>query len=119
MLNKKLVKEVVIHKVEGNIDEKKFQELVGEKRHPFVVRGVDLGACVEKWSPSYISENGPEDVAVAHVSPTPQMNFIEKNFAYKKMKFGELVERACGSSKLPKILDGFDQEHYYFRFVEC
>ena len=117
MLDNKLVKEVAVHEVAGHIDEKKFQEFVGEKRQPFVLRGVDLGACVEKWSPQYIAENSPQDVAVAHVSPTPQMNFIEKNFAYKKMQFSELVKRASGSKELPNVLDGFDQEHYYFRFV--
>lgn len=107
---------ITVHQIEdGQVNQTQFESYVdASSRMPFVLRGVQIGACCKQWTPEYISAKGSHDIAVAHVSPSAQMDFIQKNFTYKKMPFRELVHRAAGLIS-EKVLDGVDEEHYYFR----
>ena len=54
------------------------------KRHPVVLRGLNIGTCVDKWKyVDYLKEAGGAHPVKIHVSPVPQMDFINKNFLYR------------------------------------
>nr|CAB3267408.1 tRNA wybutosine-synthesizing protein 5-like [Phallusia mammillata] len=94
-----------------NVDKELF---ASSKLHqPFVLKGYDIGPCVEKWSVKYLCSEGADKVATAHVSESPNMNFIDKNFSYKKMKFSTLVQRA--SEQVHEEYFTTPTEYYYFR----
>jgi len=106
---------ISVHQMK-EVDEEKFEFLINEaKRTPFIVRGLNIGSCIDKWTPEYICQNGSLQSAVCHVSVSSQMNFIEKNFSYKKLPFKELVERSSSTSTLPNLLPDTEKEYYYFR----
>jgi len=48
-----------------------------------VLRGIDIGPCVEKWTVNYLAEKGGNKEVKIHVAKTTQMDFINKNFMYK------------------------------------
>ena len=60
-----------------------FQERVCKLREPAILCGLDLGPSRELWSPQYLSEKCGRNLVKIHVSPRPQMDFINKTFAYK------------------------------------
>ena len=54
------------------------------QRKPIILRGQDIGGVTNKWSAvDYLAERGGAKPVKIHVSPVPQMDFINKNFAYK------------------------------------
>lgn len=54
------------------------------QRKPVILRGQDIGNVTETWSSvDYLAEKGGTKPVKIHVSPVPQMDFINKNFAYK------------------------------------
>lgn len=53
------------------------------QRKPAVLRGVNLGPCLEKWTVEYLRQRGSEREVKIHVSTVPQMDFLHKNFVYK------------------------------------
>ena len=58
-----------------------FRLDIQPKRHPVILRGLDVGCCVEKWSAEYLAGKvGSKPVSI-HVSNTGKMSFIKpKNF---------------------------------------
>lgn len=100
-----------------NVTKEQFLHFIHPKREPALLRGVDIGECTSKWTSEYICEKvGSVDVKV-HVSSSPQMNFINKNFLYKTLPFDELVKRAStpGCAKKNHFL--VPGEFYYLRSV--
>lgn len=78
-----------------DVDPATFVHEIYPKRHPLILRGVDIGPCVERWqSLSYLSTQGGKTPVKIHVCPTHQMDFINKNFSYKSLPFDEFVHRA-------------------------
>ena len=60
-----------------------FQERVYELRKPCLLKGLDIGSAPLLWTPEYLRERcGGRSVRV-HVTPVPQMDFINKNFMYR------------------------------------
>lgn len=53
------------------------------QRKPAVLRGVDLGPCLQKWTVEYLRQRGSDKEVKIHVSTVPQMDFLRKNFVYK------------------------------------
>lgn len=48
-----------------------------------MLRGVNLGPCLEKWTVEYLRQKGSDKEVKIHVSTVPQMDFLRKNFVYK------------------------------------
>lgn len=71
---------------------KDFQSLLQEAR-PAILTNCSLGPCTSHWTLDYLRSKVPADLAVAvHDSPTPNMDFLSKNFAYKTIPFAALLE---------------------------
>uniref|UniRef100_H2ZI59 tRNA wybutosine-synthesizing protein 4 n=1 Tax=Ciona savignyi TaxID=51511 RepID=H2ZI59_CIOSA len=99
--------------VEYQIDQDNFAATVQTKRKPCVLKGMDIGECRSKWTVEYLSDNcGPHD-CVVHVSETSQMDFINKNYLYRKLPFREVVKRASVTKHTEYFIN--PKEFYYFR----
>lgn len=93
------------------------KEFLMKKRIPFVVRGSNLGKCVEKWNPAYLAGIvGKEEVKI-HVSEFPLLDFLQKNFSYKTLSFDELIRRASRIDHSPDEFFISKGEYYYLRSV--
>ncbi|XP_069107378.1 tRNA wybutosine-synthesizing protein 5-like [Argopecten irradians] len=91
-----------------DVDAAAFIEQIYPKRRPVILRGVDIGPCVQKWrSVDYLMNQGGAMPVKIHVSATPQMDFINKNFSYKCLTFH------TSSSSLVEVTDL--TENYYLR----
>ncbi|CAE1259505.1 TYW5 [Acanthosepion pharaonis] len=90
-----------------------FQKELYPKRRPVVLRGFDIGDCVEKWTTEYLIANAGNKQVNVHVSSTHQMDFINKNFLYRTLPFGELVKRA--SKEINEDYFISPDEKYYLR----
>lgn len=85
------------------------------QRKPFVMKGCDIGACTEKWDVNYLSEAvGSQEVKV-HVSESPLMDFVGKNFFYKSLPFNELIKRASETEHSDYFISR--TEYYYLRSI--
>ncbi|GFG29109.1 hypothetical protein Cfor_00276 [Coptotermes formosanus] len=96
-----------------NVTKEQFLQFIHPKREPALLRSVDIGECTSKWTTDYIcGKVGSVNVKV-HVSSSPLMDFINKNFLYKTIPFEELVKRAstvaCDQENLTS------GEFYYLR----
>ena len=60
-----------------------FQKGVHELRKPCLLKGVDIGRAPLLWTPEYLRERCGEKSVRVHVTPVPQMDFINKNFMYR------------------------------------
>ena len=72
---------VPIHQVDSS---EQFHAQIYPSRRPAVLRGVPLGAAPSLWTPEYLSEKVGERLVKVHVSPVPQMDFVRKNFVYRR-----------------------------------
>ena len=62
-------------------------------REPCVLTGLDIGPAPWLWSPQHLATKpavAAADVSV-HVSETPHLDFVRKNFKFKNIPFGELL----------------------------
>ncbi|XP_013388936.1 tRNA wybutosine-synthesizing protein 5 [Lingula anatina] len=104
------------HQVEIIEDHSKgnFIQHIYPKRIPVVLRGISIGPCVKKWTPDYLSSvPGSEKDVKIHVSPSHQMDFINKNFAYRTLPFSEFVKRAAREKHEEYFFT--EDEKYYLR----
>ena len=83
------------------------------QRMPCLLKNYDVGDCVNKWTVDYLCKKGGSRSATVHVSESPKMNFLEKNFSYRKLPFCDVVRRA--SEKQHKEYFSSSSEYYYFR----
>ncbi|TWW80320.1 tRNA wybutosine-synthesizing protein 5 [Takifugu flavidus] len=83
------------------------------QRKPAVLKGVNLGPCLEKWTVEYLRQKGSDKEVKIHVSTVPQMDFLRKNFAYKTLPFSEFVKRASERKHSDFFL--CEDESYYLR----
>ena len=72
---------VPIHQVDSS---EQFHAQIYPSRRPAVLLGVPLGAAPSLWTPEYLSEKVGERLVKVHVSPVPQMDFVRKNFVYRR-----------------------------------
>lgn len=70
-----------------------LNEFVLSKREPAILRGFDFGNCRTKWTWDYLQQACGSRKVKVHVSPSPQMDFITKNFVYRTLTFAELIQR--------------------------
>jgi len=60
---------------------------------PCVLEGLNLGACIQKWTPEYLKKNvGPEKPVIIHVTDSQAMNFLSKNFKYESRSFAHFID---------------------------
>jgi tRNA wybutosine-synthesizing protein 4 len=92
-----------------------FEQLV-QNRRPVIIEGLDLGGCVDKWSPEYMVERIGETKEVCHQvcpslgeptdvrcqivvhecqSSTGKMDFNSKNFRYVTESFSAFMAKAA------------------------
>ncbi|XP_052234433.1 tRNA wybutosine-synthesizing protein 5-like isoform X1 [Dreissena polymorpha] len=96
----------------SNVSKETFNDLY-KKRRPIVLRGVDIGPCVERWTVDYLASKGGDREVKIHVSKTSQMDFINKNFMYRSLPFSELVKRASKTKQEEYFAE--ETEKYYLR----
>ncbi|XP_046584131.1 tRNA wybutosine-synthesizing protein 5-like [Haliotis rubra] len=99
----------VIHNATKDI----FLNDVYPKRKPVILRGIDIGPCREKWSVDHLRKFGGDKEVKIHVSTTPQMDFLKKNFVYRSLPFSTFVQRAAEERHSEFFLS--EEEHYYLR----
>lgn len=108
---------IKVYDFRGNLSSSSPEELrevlrnVKADRKPAVLRGLDLGPCVERWrDPEYLMSKVPADRTVSvHVTSDPgRMSFTAKNFEYRLCSFAELIRKSSTSGGETPI-------HYYLR----
>ena len=55
------------------------------QRVPVIIKSMNIGSCVEKWTWDYLKEMCGSKSVKVHVSSNPKMDFIKKNFLYRFM----------------------------------
>uniref|UniRef100_A0A8D0E4J4 tRNA wybutosine-synthesizing protein 5 n=1 Tax=Salvator merianae TaxID=96440 RepID=A0A8D0E4J4_SALMN len=91
----------------------RFLEDIYPLRKPVVLKGIDLGPCITKWTVDYLSQaSGSKEVKV-HVSAVPQMDFLSKNFVYRTLPFDEFIKRAAETKHTEYFIS--EDEKYYLR----
>ncbi|CAG2187969.1 TYW5 [Mytilus edulis] len=99
-----------------NVTQNQFVNEIYTKRLPVIIRGQDIGPCIDCWkSMEYLGKKGGSKEVKIHVSPTPQMDFINKNFLYRSLPFNELVKRAGADKQTEYFIS--ETEKYYLRAV--
>ncbi|XP_005813775.1 tRNA wybutosine-synthesizing protein 5 [Xiphophorus maculatus] len=95
------------------VDRDVFLNEVYPGRSPAVLRGVDLGPCVDRWTVEYLAMKGGQREVKIHVSSVPQMDFLHKNFIYRTLPFDEFVKKAAETKHSDFFLA--EEESYYLR----
>ncbi|XP_059783321.1 tRNA wybutosine-synthesizing protein 5 isoform X2 [Balaenoptera ricei] len=101
-----------VPRLEG-VSQEQFMEHLYPQRKPLVLEGIDLGTCTSKWTVDYLSQIGGRREVKIHVAAVAQMDFISKNFVYRTLPFGKLVQRA--SEEKHKEFFISEDEKYYLR----
>ncbi|KAJ9601316.1 hypothetical protein L9F63_000538 [Diploptera punctata] len=98
-----------------NVSREQFIRDIHPKREPALLKRLNVGDCSFKWTCDYICDKAENVDVKVHVCPGPRMDFITKNFAYKTIKFHELLKRV--SNKIHESKDYFISpgEFYYLR----
>lgn len=66
---------------------------------PRVLLDLNLGPCVNKWTPEYLKETlGPSREVIVHASPSPKMDFLAKNFTYQTTPLGTFLDEITAGS---------------------
>ncbi|XP_072835294.2 tRNA wybutosine-synthesizing protein 5 isoform X1 [Pogona vitticeps] len=97
----------------GGVTRERFLQDIYPRRKPAVLKGIDLGPCMTKWTVDYLSQvTGNKEVKV-HVSTVPQMDFLKKNFVYRTLPFDVFVRRAAEAKHAEFFIS--EDEKYYLR----
>lgn len=96
-----------------NITKEYFVQEIQSKRRPAILRGVNIGECISKWTPDYLIQTVGDLEVKIHVSSEGQLDFIKKNFLYKTIKLGELVKRVSRDHQDEYFI--CPKEYYYLR----
>lgn len=65
---------------------------------PFLVSNLNLGECLEKWTPEYLAKCLGKRKIVVHSSKEKKMSFIEKNFKYEHINFDDFIKQASSNT---------------------
>lgn len=95
------------------IDRTTFLQDIYPLRKPVVLKGICLGTCTTKWTVDYISHAGGSREVKIHVSTSPQMDFLHKNFMYRTLPFDVFVHRASEQVHQEYFIS--QDEKYYLR----
>ncbi|KAI0016277.1 LCM-domain-containing protein [Xylariomycetidae sp. FL0641] len=68
---------------------------------PVIMEGVDLGACVQTWTPEYLVDQiGRDKKVVVHEAQSHKMDFNVKNFAYVTKQFDSFMSDVASGATL-------------------
>ncbi|XP_028607341.2 tRNA wybutosine-synthesizing protein 5 isoform X1 [Podarcis muralis] len=97
----------------SGVTRERFLQDIYPLRKPVVLKGIDLGPCMTKWTVDYLSQaSGNKEVKV-HVSAVPQMDFLSKNFLYRTLPFDVFIRRAAEAKHTDYFIS--EDEKYYLR----
>jgi len=99
--------------IKYGITKENFEKEVQNHRKPCILKECDIGECISKWNVSYLSAHAGNKTATVHVSESARMNFVTKNYVYRKLPFNELIKRASEQIHDEYFLS--TNEFYYFR----
>ena len=88
-------------------------------REPCVMTGLDIGPAPWTWSPAHVaSVPGVRESEVSvHVSDTPHLDFVRKNFKFKNMPFGELLDELTAEAQTEGTGHDKKKTWYYLRSI--
>ncbi|XP_061580310.1 tRNA wybutosine-synthesizing protein 5 [Cololabis saira] len=95
------------------VDREGFLRDIYPQRRPALLRGVDLGPCLDRWTLEYLGQREGDANVKIHVCTLPRMDFLHKNFVYKTLQFKEFVKRASEKKHADFFLS--EDESYYLR----
>lgn len=86
---------------------------------PVVFRSVPLGSCVKEWqSPDYLRAAEGDAVVSVHVAERSQLlDFVRKNFAFRHVTFGELVQHVTDATQCYRATKSTPPETWYYRSI--
>ena len=90
-----------------------FQSHIYLQRKPTIIKGLNIGDAVEKWSGQYLSESVKNIPVQIHVCPVPALDFLNKNFLYKTIHFDDFLARAEKEVQTDFFIS--PEEKYYLR----
>ncbi|KAE9968306.1 hypothetical protein EG328_007649 [Venturia inaequalis] len=71
-----------------------FQAVVTTAR-PVLIEQLNLGPCLQLWTPNYLKEKaGPDRPVIIHASKEPNLSFLNKNFTYETQPFSQFIDAA-------------------------
>ena len=94
------------------INEPSLKEFLQTTRLPHLIRGFDIGACIQLWTPAYLHSVCNSNLVSAMVSSNPLLEFAPKNYEYKSIPLNELCT-LCGNSQ-DKPGHATDKKEYYY-----
>lgn len=99
-----MLREFIPIKVYDTPDQSVFDAIqrIGE---PALLKHCDFGKCFSLWSPEYLSEKIGDKIVNIHTSMSNNLNFIEKNFTYQRIKFNDFIRNLIAHSKDDKLDD--------------
>lgn len=81
------------------INANEFRDHVSPGRKPVLYKGLDIGPAQQKWAADYLSRC-PSAVKTVSVHATDEpsgcLDFVNKNFKFLLMDFGQLVQLCAG-----------------------
>lgn len=79
-----------------NVTTAQFESLV-ERKTPAIFRNSDFGRARELWTFEHLkAHGGTVDVSV-HVCDSPFLDFQSRNYTFRTMSFGDLIDSVCNS----------------------
>ena len=83
-----------------------------EARKPFVIRGADIGECIDLWSSeSYLANSMDANTRISlHVSDTPRLTFTPKNYNYQMDCWKSFIEQLFAPKECVR-------KYLYFRSI--
>jgi tRNA wybutosine-synthesizing protein 4 len=68
---------------------------------PVILEGLDIGPCVNSWSANFLKDKiGNDRSIVIHECADEEMSFLDKNFSYSKMAFGDFMDGVVRGEKM-------------------
>ena len=98
-----------------------FADGPASAREPCVLTGLDLGPAPWTWSPEHLAAKpGVASAEVsAHVSASPHLDFVRKNFAFENVAIGAFLSRLRDEGPGPVTESGKEtgKKWYYLRSI--
>ena len=71
-----------------------------ENREPVLLHKVDFGPCQQKWTLPYLRKKiGDQREIIVHEASDDHLDFLDKNFVYRKKAFGDFADEITDGSR--------------------
>lgn len=81
-----------------NVTSDQFESLV-QRKTPAIFRNTDFGRARELWTPEHLTAHGGAVDVSVHVCDSPFLDFQSRNYTFRTMSFGDLIDSVCNSTK--------------------